>query len=308
MRLDAATAAYLRALEGASRSPETIQNGATYLTAFARAAFEDDDPDVATIEPAHIEAWVAEMRGRGLRSSSIATAVSSLSAFLRWCENQGHLSASPMRRVLRPSSASSVDDDYAYLDDDQLELLLRVARDGWDPEIAGTEDTRDASRRAEDFLICALMGLAGLRVSEVCALDIGDVDARHVLVRAGKGNRRRSVPTDPAIWAALEQHRPAGLHLFGMPTAPARRITRNALEVRISRLARYAGLGRVTPHVLRHSFATAVGRDPQAVVVLRDLLGHRSVNTTSRYLHSRDDERRAVLAEARARRLGRTSS
>jgi integrase/recombinase XerC len=307
MRLDAATTAYLRALEGASRSPETIQNGATYLTSFARAAFEDDDPDVATIEPAHIEAWVSEMRGRGLRSSSISTAVSSLSAFLRWCENQGHLGASPMRRVLRPSSASSVDDDYAYLDDDQLELLLRVARDGWDPEIAGTEDTRDASRRAEDFLICALMGLAGLRVSEVCALDIGDVDARHVLVRAGKGNRRRSVPTDPAIWAALEQHRPAGLHLFGMPTAPARRITRNALEVRISRLARYAGLGRVTPHVLRHSFATAVGRDPQAVVVLRDLLGHRSVNTTSRYLHSRDDERRAVLAEARARRLGRTS-
>jgi site-specific recombinase XerC len=167
MRLDAATAAYLRALEGASRSPETIQNGATYLTAFARAAFEDDDPDVATIEPAHIEAWVAEMRGRELRSSSISTAVSSLSAFLRWCENQGHLSASPMRRVLRPSSASSVDDDYAYLDDDQLELLLRVARDGWDPESAGTEDTRDASRRAEDFLICVLMGLAGLRVSEV---------------------------------------------------------------------------------------------------------------------------------------------
>ncbi len=163
------------------------------------------------------------------------------------------------------------------------------------------------ARRAEDFLLCALMGLAGLRVSEVCALDMGDIDERHVLVRAGKGNRRRSVPTDPAIWAALEQHRPAGLHLFGMPTAPARRITRNALEVRISRLARYAGLGRVTPHVLRHSFATAVGRDPQAVVVLRDLLGHRSVNTTSRYLHSRDDERRAVLAEARARRLGRTS-
>ena len=305
MRLDEATAAYLRALEGANRSPETIQNAATYLAGFARAAFDDDDPDVATIEPGHVESWVSEMRARGLRSSSIGTAISSLSAFLRWCENQGHLSASPMRRVLRPSAASSVDDDYAYLDDDQLELLLRVARDGWDAEIAGTEDTRDASRRAEDFLICALMGLAGLRVSEVCALDMGDVDERHVLVRAGKGNRRRSVPTDPAIWAALEQHRPAGLHLFGMPTGhPARRITRNALEVRISRLARYAGLGRVTPHVLRHSFATAVGRDPQAVVVLRDLLGHRSVNTTSRYLHSRDDERRAVLAEACARGSG----
>jgi integrase/recombinase XerD len=308
MQLDAATAAYLRALEGANRSPETIQNAATYLAGFARAAFDDDDPEVVAVEPSHVEAWVAEMRARGLRSSSINTAISSLSAFLRWCENQGHLARSPMRRVLRPSTASSVDDDYAYLDDDQLELLLRVARDGWDSEVAGAEDRRDQARRDEDLLLCALMGLAGLRVSEVCALDAGDVSERHVLIRAGKGNRRRSVPTDPAIWQALERHRPAGLHLFGMPTDPARRITRNALEVRISRLARYAGLGRVTPHVLRHSFATAVGRDPQAVVVLRDLLGHRSVNTTSRYLHSRDDERRAVLAEARARRLGRTSS
>ncbi|HEY1479043.1 MAG TPA: tyrosine-type recombinase/integrase [Gaiellales bacterium] len=308
MLLDAATAAYLRALEGANRSPETIQNAATYLAGFARAAFDDDDPDVASVEPSHVESWVAEMRGRGLRSSSISTAISSLSAFLRWCENQGHLASSPMRRVLRPSAASSVDDDYAYLDDDQLELLLRVARDGWDREVAGLDDRRDEARRREDFLICSLMGLAGLRVSEVCALDSGDVSERHVLIRAGKGNRRRSVPTDPTIWQALELHRPAGLHLFGMPTDPSRRITRNALEVRISRLARYAGLGRVTPHVLRHSFATAVGRDPQAVVVLRDLLGHRSVNTTSRYLHSRDDERRAVLAEARARRLGRTRS
>ncbi|MEO9177050.1 MAG: tyrosine-type recombinase/integrase [Gaiellales bacterium] len=308
MQLDAATAAYLRALEGANRSPETIQNAATYLAGFARAAFDDDDPDVAAVEPSHVEAWVAEMRGRDLRSSSINTAISSLSAFLRWCENQGLLASSPMRRVLRPSTASSVDDDYAYLDDEQLEQLLRVARDGWDPEVAGAEDRRDDARRAEDFLLCALMGLAGLRVSEVCALDAGDVSERHVLVRAGKGNRRRSVPTDPTIWQALERHRAAGLHLFGMPTDPSRRITRNALEVRISRLARYAGLGRVTPHVLRHSFATAVGRDPQAVVVLRDLLGHRSVNTTSRYLHSRDDERRAVLAEARARRLGRTGS
>jgi site-specific recombinase XerD len=306
MRVDAATAAYLRALEGASRSPETIQNAATYLAAFARAAFDDDDPEVASLEPGHVEAWVMEMRNRGLQSSSISTAVSSLSAFLRWCENQGLVAASPMRRVLRPSAASSVDDDYAYLDDDQLELLLRVAHDGWDPEVAGTDDTRNEARRAEDLLLCALMGLAGLRVSEVCALNMGDVDERLVLVRAGKGNRRRSIPTDPAIWQALERHRPAGLHLFGMPTAPERRLTRNALEVRISRLARYAGLGRVTPHVLRHSFATSVGRDPQAVVVLRDLLGHRSVNTTSRYLHSRDDERRAVLAEARARRLGRT--
>ena len=308
MLLDAATAAYLRALEGANRSPETIQNAATYLAGFARAAFGDGDPEVAAIEPSHVEAWVAEMRDRDLRSSSIATAISSLSAFLRWCENQGHVPSSPMRRVLRPSAASSVDDEYDYLDEPQLEQLLRVARDGWDAEVAGVEDRRDESRRTEDLLLCALMGLAGLRVSEVCALDAGDVGERLVLVRAGKGNRRRSVPTDPVIWEALERHRPAGLHLFGMPTDPARRITRNALEVRIARLARYAGLGRVTPHVLRHSFATSVGRDPQAVVVLRDLLGHRSVTTTSRYLHSRDDERRAVLAEARARRLGRTGT
>ena len=185
MRLDAAITAYLLALEGASRSPETIQNAATYLAAFARAAFDEGDPDVASVEPAHVESWVAEMRSRGLQSSSIATAVSSLSAFLRWCENQGHLRASPMRRVLRPSAASSVETTTPTRRD-QLELLLRIARDGWDSEIAGADDRRDQARRTEDFLICALMGLAGLRVSEVCALDSGDVSEREVLVRQAR--------------------------------------------------------------------------------------------------------------------------
>ena len=62
----------------------------------------------------------------------------------------------------------AVDDDYAYLDDDQLELLLRVARDGWASEIAGADDRRDQARRTEDFLTPPLMGLAGLRVSPRC--------------------------------------------------------------------------------------------------------------------------------------------
>jgi site-specific recombinase XerD len=118
------------------------------------------------------------------------------------------------------------------------------------------------------------------------------------------------VPTDPEVWEAFQRHTPAGMHLFGMPTESARRLTRNALELRIPRLARAAGLSqRVTPHVLRHSFATNTWRASQALVPLRDLLGHRSTQTTSRYTHSRDEERRAVLAEAReARRRARPAS
>jgi site-specific recombinase XerD len=285
-------------MRAAGRSPETLANAATYLSAFCRAAFGDDDPPLRSVTAEHVQHWLGTMRDAGRRDSSMRTALSTLSAFLRWCERQGLVDVSPMRGVMRPSFASSVDDDYAFLDDVELDRLLHAARHGMD----GADDERDEARRIEDFLLCALMGLAGLRVSEVCALDAGDVGEDEIVVRSGKGRRARRVPTDPVIWEALQRHRPAGRHLFGMAREPARRLTRNALAVRVRRLGREAGLAGVTPHALRHSFATNTWRATQELVPLRDLLGHRSTATTNRYTHSRAEERRAVLAQARLAR------
>lgn len=203
-----------------------------------------------------------------------------------------------MRDVLKPRAETSVDDEFHSLTSAQLDDLLHTALEGW-PSHAGPADLRNPNRRIEDYLLVAFMGLAGLRVSEVCGIDTGDI-VEDVVYVLGKGRKRRSVPLAPEIQAALKQYQsPPGPHLFGRPTQPARRIAPYAVEQRIPRLARRAGIHelRVTPHTLRHTFGSLMlAADPTALIPTRDLMGHESVETTNKYAHTREEARRLALA------------
>jgi len=304
---------YVSSVEGAGYSPHTLKAYATRLNDFLRWVVEDRDgpdadPAASTLSalqpPEVIQAYLAALRRRrigrrvGVSPQTLAHAYAVLSGFHRWMERTLRLEPNPMRDVLRPRGETSVDEEFKSLTAEQLDDLLRVARDGW-PRDAGPPDLRPANRRAEDHLLVALMGLAGLRVSEACNLDRGDVvgDSVHVL---GKGRKRRVVPLAPEVLDALAAYRPpAGVqHLFGRPTEPARRLAPYSVEQRIPRLARCAGIHelRVTPHVLRHTFGSLMlAADPTALIPTRDLMGHESVETTNKYAHTREEARRLAL-------------
>ena len=130
---------------------------------------------------------------------------------------------------------------------------------------------------------------AGLRISEVCALPRGDIDADRMVrhVRAGKGGHARIVPLSPRLLAMLRTHwrttRPAGPYLFP-GTKPGQPISRKAVWHLLRRGARWAGITkRVYPHTLRHRFATHLLEAGTDLRTIQQLLGHRSIRSTVRY-------------------------
>lgn len=157
---------------------------------------------------------------------------------------------------------------------------------------------------------------AGLRIGEVCALRVPDIDSQRMLlhIRHGKGGRARYVPLPERVlftlrryWAAV---RPSGPALF--PGAPPREtISAEAVRKHLHQAAAAAGLDkRVTPHVLRHTFATHLLELGTDVRVIQMLLGHRSIRTTARYARVTDKHLAQtqspvdVLGTPKAKKLG----
>jgi site-specific recombinase XerD len=139
---------------------------------------------------------------------------------------------------------------------------------------------------------------AGLRVSEVCALQVKDVDSRRMLihVRLGKGGRDRYVPLANSVLTTLRlyyrKERLTGPDLF-----PA--VTPGSLRQSLTRAAQAAKLTkRVTPHVLRHTFATHLLELGTDIRVIQMLLGHRSIRTTTRYARVTERHLQGVTSPA----------
>jgi site-specific recombinase XerD len=162
----------------------------------------------------------------------------------------------------------------------ELERLFAAAEgDGW--------------MNKRDTAILALMAKAGLRVGEVVALELGDIElgakSGWVTVRMGKGNKTRRVPLSSGVCRALRAYlavRPAsGTSVLFLSRSGNPLSARDVRRV-VVRLARRAGIeGRVTPHVLRHTFATRVLEMGADLATVAAILGHESIATTSRYLH-----------------------
>jgi len=163
---------------------------------------------------------------------------------------------------------------------------------------------------ARNRAILALMYKAGLRVSEVCRLRLSDLDAPSlsIQVRRGKGGRDRIVYPDLEAWKVLGDWlaaHPGGEWLFPLlratPWRPdldgGRHVTPRYVEALVRNLARRAGIAkRVTPHTLRHTYATEAVREGVPLHQVQRDLGHAHLATTAVYLHVADTER-----EARAR-------
>jgi integrase/recombinase XerC len=240
--------------------------------------------------------FLAQLTTLGYARASIARRVGAIHTFYRWAAARGDVSADPAALLGRPKVTSRLP---VVLRHGEAEALIDEPLRGT-PIDADTSEDDDLTIRAiaqRDLAILELMYGSGLRVSEVAglALERLDLDRQRVLV-FGKGAKEREVPVSDPATDALDAWIRDGRPVFAegrAETSTSLFLNRHGrtLGVRdIRRLVgRYGGRAlsgrRVTPHTLRHTFATHLLEGGADIRAVQELLGHASVATTQRYTH-----------------------
>jgi integrase/recombinase XerC len=252
-------------------------------------------PGPASIDPLAIRGFVARLHNDGLAKSSVARKLSAVRSYLRHAVRMGDIDVSPAEGIPTPKQPKLLPKNLTV--DEVFTLLDAIAGD----------DT--AARR--DKALLEFLYATGLRVGELAALDLDDVDLAGGLVRVlGKGNKERIVPFGSKARASLvlwlstsEPLRRAGgdadalfLNLRG-----SRLSDRSVRRILDRRMREAAIAARISPHALRHTFAThmlGAGADLRAI---QELLGHASLSTTQRYTHVGVEALMAVYDKAHPR-------
>ena len=251
-----------------------------------------DGPE--TVDRVLLRRYLAYLSTRGFARTSIARKAASLRRYFAWCRRRGLVEVDPARRLGAPAGPGRLP---SVLSGRELDALL---------EPAGGDGADDAVTRRDDAVLELLYG-SGLRVSECCGLDVGDVDLRAASVTVwGKGAKQRVVPTSRACVEALGHYLEAGRPALLAPDSPPGALLLNARGRRLGprdvrRILDRRSPVPTHPHALRHSYATHLldnGADLRAV---QELLGHASLGTTQVYTHVSRDRLVGVYRRAHPR-------
>jgi site-specific recombinase XerD len=313
----AALERYLRALEARDTSPHTRR---AYRSAIARyLAWLADRPGADWRSPgrALLRGYLAELATAGLARSSIASRLAALRSFYRHGRREGWLEGDPWSAVTTPRRPRRLPKVLEVAD---VERLLDA--------VGGTASDKGSSAAParpldvpivlRDRAVLELAYAAGLRISELVAARIGDLDLERGELRVlGKGRKERMTllgrPARAALGEYLEAGRPALVERAGQEPDPpvlflnaaGRPLGVRGLRYRIDRLVQLAGLPEgVGPHTLRHSFASHLLEGGADLRVVQELLGHASLSTTQVYTHVSPGRLRSAyrLAHPRATR------
>ncbi len=244
----------------------------------------------------HIISYMLEMKEREYASSTIARKVAAVKSFFKFLENTGQIKTNPARDLETPRA--------------EKHLPATISADDVDRLLAAPEGNGPAALR--DRAMLELLYATGLRVSELVALDVTDVDLEEGTVRCmGKGKKERVLPLYEHARLVLEtyvkQGRPKLLGEHNEEPAlflnrRGTRLTRQGLWLIIKRYVEAVGIQEnVTPHTLRHSFATHMLSGGADIRHVQQLLGHANISTTQIYTQVTPDRMREVYDETHPR-------
>ena len=245
--------------------------------------------------------------GRGkLSRAAVQLRFSALRSFYKYLIRNGAASVSPIRKLSLPPREKRLP---RFLTVEQLKALLRAPSEEWKRAAAGDAEA-EAGIYFRDAAMLEVVYSCGLRVSELCQLQSQDVDWTGQLVRVlGKGKKERLAPIGaPALeairayWKVLRYAPDGAMPVFLARAGGTSPPTPRTVQLRLKRYLRAAGLDpKITPHKLRHSFATHLldaGADLRSV---QELLGHAHLVTTQVYTHVTTERLKRVYDKAHPR-------
>jgi integrase/recombinase XerD len=275
---------HLRVERGLSK--HTVEAYARDLVRFG-ARLADENASLDEVDETHAAGYLVTLSQEGLSARTQARALSAIRGFFRFRVQEGHQRHDPTELLEGPRLLRKLPD---ILNREEVVRLLDAP--------VGSKPNR-----VRDRAMLHTMYAAGLRVTELIDLDLADVNLEEGFVSTlGKGNKRRLVPIGAHARAAVVEYltgvrpkwaRPASRACF--VTARGKAMTRQSFWALVKKYARAAGITKpISPHKLRHSFAThllAGGADLRSV---QTMLGHADISTTQIYTHISGDHLRKM--------------
>ena len=244
-----------------------------------------------------VRAYLGWLHREGRSASSQGRKLATLRSFFRWCQREGLVRTNPALEVASPKQPRRLPPVVTY---DDVDRLLASSRSG-------------KGFVARDVALLELFYASGIRLSELVTLDVGDLHLGHRYVRVlGKGRKERVVPVGRVACRALEHYLPARAALLeerGLGEEQALfvnvrggRLTPRGVAFLVKKYLRASAVPRqMSPHTLRHAFATHLLDAGMDLRVIQELLGHASLATTQRYTHVSTDRIMAVYDAAHPR-------
>ncbi len=277
----------------------TVRAYLTDLAGMLEHAARLGHTDVATLDVRTLRSWLANQQTRGLARTTMARRATAVRVFTAWAQRTGRAESDPGALLGSPKAHRTLPP--ALRHDEARELLEKAAVRADDGSPVGLRDVA----------ILELLYATGIRVGELCGLDVDDVDAERRVVRVfGKGRKERTVPfgrpAEQALATWVRSGRPrlavqgSGAALF--LGSRGRRIDQRAVRSIVhARLADVPGAPDLGPHGLRHTAATHLLEGGADLRSVQELLGHASLATTQIYTHVTTDRLRKAYRQAHPR-------
>jgi integrase/recombinase XerC len=260
--------------------------------------------DLAALDIGVVRAWLAAQHGSGMARATLARRAAAARAFTAFACSRGWLDSDPGPLLGTPRAVRRLPN---VLGQEQIAAVL----EGGEPGLQAPADPRDAAVAWRDTAIMELFYATAIRVSELCGLDVGDIDDERRTVRVlGKGGKERVVPVGIPAVGAVRQWRDAGRPLLAtersgralyLGARGGRLDPRTARRVVHARIAAAGSVPDSGPHGLRHTAATHLLEGGADLRSVQEILGHASLATTQIYTHVSAERLLAVYRQAHPR-------